>query len=260
MTPLARYPDIEKLLSDLLHQIRPILGQKLVGLYLYGSLVSGDFDRGVSDFDLLAATKTDIDSQEFDRLDELHLDFTRQHPQWENRIEIAYLSIAGLETFKTQVSKMAVISPGEPFHFKQAGIEWLINWWLVRERGLVLYGPDPKTLIGPISQQEFLDTVREHARWWRKGVRDSRNRKSQAYARLTLCRALYAARNGEHVSKRQAALWARDCFPEQATLIEEALEWRLAEDGEGIDHEATFADTERFVHSMIEQVEAVFER
>jgi hypothetical protein len=62
------------------------------------------------------------------------------------------------------------------------------------------------------------------------------------------------------VSKRQAALWARDCFQEQATLIEEALEWRLAEDGEGIDHEATFADTERFVHSMIEQVEAVFER
>jgi predicted nucleotidyltransferase len=113
MTPLTPYPDIDKLLNDLLHQIRPILDKKLVGLYLYGSLVSGDFDRGISDFDLLAATKTDIDSHEFERLDELHLDFVNNHPEWDNRIEIAYLSVAGLKTFKTKVSRIAVISPGE---------------------------------------------------------------------------------------------------------------------------------------------------
>jgi predicted nucleotidyltransferase len=258
MTPLTPYPDIDKLLNDLLHQIRPILDEKLVGLYLYGSLVSGDFDRGVSDFDLLAATKTDIDSDEFERLDELHLDFVNNHPEWDNRIEIAYLSVAGLKTFKTKVSRIAVISPGEPFHFKKAGKEWLINWWLVRERGIALYGPDPRTLIGPISQEEFLDSVREHAQQWRKGVRDSRHRKSQAYARLTMCRALYAAKHGEQASKREAALWAREYLPEQARLIEQALEWRKAEEREGIDHEATFSQTERFVHSMIDQVEAVF--
>lgn len=258
MTQLTPYPDIDKLLNNLLHHIRPILDKKLVGLYLYGSLVSGDFDRGVSDFDLMAATTTAIDDREFDRLQELHLDFINNHPEWDNRIEVAYLSVAGLRTFKTKVSQIAVISPGEPFHFKKAGREWLINWWLVRERGLALYGPDPKTLIEPISQEEFLDVVREHAQQWRKGVKDSRDRKSQAYARLTMCRALYAAKNGEQVSKRQAALWARDYLPEQARLIEQALEWRKAEDREGIDHEATFSETERFVHSMIDQVEAVF--
>ncbi len=259
MLQLTPYPDIDKLLNDLLHQIRQILDEKLAGLYLYGSLVTGDFDRGVSDFDLLAATTTDIDHEEFDRLQELHLDFVSNHPAWDNRVEIAYLSVAGLKTFKTKVSQMAVISPGEPFHFKEAGKEWLINWWLVRERGLVLYGPDPKTLIEPISREEFLDAVRAHAQQWREWVKDSRHRKSQAYARLTMCRALYAAKNGEQVSKRQAALWARDCLPEQARLIEQALEWRKAEDNEGIDHEATFPETERFVHSMIDQVEAVFE-
>ncbi|MCP4601601.1 MAG: GNAT family N-acetyltransferase [Proteobacteria bacterium] len=255
MMPLILYPDIDKLLIDLLGQICQILDEKLVGLYLYGSLVTGDFDPGISDFDLLAATATDIDNQEFDRLQELHLDFVNDHPEWANRVEIAYLSVAGLKTFKTKVSQMAVISPGEPFHFKEAGKEWLLNWWQVRGRGLALYGPDPKTLIDPISQKEFLDVVREHAQQWREWVRESRHRKSQAYVRLTMCRALYAVKNGEQVSKRQAALWARDRFPEHARLIEQALEWRKAEENEEIDHEATFPETERFVHFMIDQVE-----
>ena len=259
MMHLTSYPDIDKLLNGLLHQIRQILDKKLVGLYLYGSLVTGDFDRGVSDFDLLAATAADIYDKEFDRLQKLHLDFIDAHPEWDNRVEIAYLSVAGLKTFKTKVSKIAVISPGEPFHFKEAGKEWLINWWLVRERGLILYGPDPKTLIDLISEEEFLDMVREHAQRWREGVEDSRHRKSQAYARLTMCRALYAAKNGEQASKRQAALWARDYLPEQARLIDQALEWRKAEDDERIDHETTFPETERFVHFMIDQVETVFE-
>lgn len=254
MTP---YPDIDKLLNELLHRIRQALDNKLVGLYLYGSLVTGDFDRGVSDCDLLAATTTDIDDKEFDRLQELHLDFANHHPEWDNRVEIAYLSVAGLKTFKTKESTMAVISPGEPFHFKPAGREWLINWWQVRERGLTLFGPDPKILIEPISQDEFLDVVREHTQRWREWVEDFRYRKGQSYARLTLCRALYAAKNGEQVSKKRAALWAQDRLPEQAKLIEQALEWREAEDDEGVDHEATFPETECFVHFMIDQVEAV---
>jgi len=73
---------------------------------------------------------------------------------------------------------------------------------------------------------------------------------------LTLCRALYAAVHGEQASKRRAALWAQECLPQQVKLIEQALEWRKAEDDEGIDHEATFPETECFVHFMIDQVES----
>jgi len=39
---------------------------------------------------------------------------------------------------------------------------------------------------------------------------------------------------GEQVSKRRAALWAQDYLPEQAKLIEQALEWRKAQDDKGI--------------------------
>jgi len=251
------YPEIDGLLTNLRDQVLRILGGKLVGLYLYGSLVTGDFDPGVSDLDLLAATASEIDDEAFDSLQKMHLDFATNHPVWENRVEIAYLSVDGLRTFRTQESVMAVISPGEPFHHKAAGKEWTINWWLVRERGVTLYGPDPRALIKPISRQEFLDTVREHAQQWREWVKASRSRKGQAYARLTLCRALYAAVHGEQPSKRQAARWAKDRFPERARLIEEALEWREAQNDSEVDREATYPETERFVRFMIDQVEAV---
>ena len=131
---ITPYPEIDKLLSHLLSQIQQILGEKLVALYLYGSLVTGDFDREISDIDLLAAIASEIEPQEFEQLQQMHLEVIAKNPEWNDRLEIAYLSVAALKTFRTQVSQIAVISPGEPFHFKEAGKDWLINWWRSEER------------------------------------------------------------------------------------------------------------------------------
>lgn len=252
-----RNQEIDRLLNELLAQMQQILDRKLVGLYLYGSLVSGDFIDGVSDFDLLAATAETIDAAEFDYLDHMQLDFVRRHPEWENRVEIAYASLDSLRTFKYQHSQIAVISPGEPFHFKDAGEDWSINWWVVREQGLVLYGPDPKTIIEPISHAEFIETVWDHARSWNEWVKESRHRKAQSYVRLTMCRALYALTHGTQVSKNKAAQWVQQQYPEHKHLIDEALAWRVAEDDDAVDHEATFGETEQFVHFMIHQAQTV---
>jgi aminoglycoside adenylyltransferase-like protein len=79
------------------------------------------------------------------------------------------------------------------------------------------------------------------------------NRKSQAYAILTICRALYTYRNGEQVSKKQAAVWAEQEFPEWSSLIQNALLWRADLRNEQIDHADTFPETLRFVHYAISQ-------
>src|SRR6188768_3271216 len=55
--------------------MQTVLEQKLVGVYLYGSLVWGDFDQESSDIDLLVATACDIDDQEFSNLHRMQLDF-----------------------------------------------------------------------------------------------------------------------------------------------------------------------------------------
>ena len=251
---ITPYPDIDKLLRSLLYQMQRVLDKNLIGLYLYGSLVAGDFDLEISDIDTLAVTSSDIDDKEFEQLRNMHSDLIAQNPNWDGRIEIQYLSANALQTFKTQRSQIAVISPGEPFNSKDAGIDWLINWYIVREQGVTLFGPSPQTLIPLISKEEFLQASREHAKYWAEWTSQPRDEKGQSYAILTMCRALYASRNGEQASKQQAALWTQAQFPQWASLIQKALVWRVAQRIEKVEYEATFPETAKFIHFAVDRI------
>ena len=245
--PETPYAEVNRLLDSLLSRIRRILPAKLVGLYLYGSLATGDFDLGSSDIDLLAATLSDIDDTEFNDLLGMHSDFAQENKDWDDRLDVAYLSIAALKTFRVQNSKVAIISPGEPFHLEEIGKDWLVNWYMVRRNSVTLFGPPPEAVIDPITQQEFVQWVREHGAAWGGGIEIRQERKEQAYAILTMCRALYTHKNGEQASKRQAALWAQTELSEWSELIQNALVWREAWRAEGVDHAATYPETVRFV-------------
>ncbi len=247
MTP---YSEVNELIARILSSLQSILGKKLVGLYLFGSLVIGDFDPQVSDIDLMAALSSNLDDREFEALHEMHTDFARQHRKWDGRIEVCYISLAALSSVRSRTSQIAKISPGEPFHRREASREWLSDWYLVRERGVTLFGPSPQEIIELISHDEFMQTIKAHARAWGEWVQDMRTHKGQAYAILTMCRALYTCRNGEQASKRQAALWAQQELPEWAQLIRNALVWREEPDVEQGDDAATLAETKRFVDAV----------
>lgn len=119
--------DSNALLDVLLTRIRSVLGTNIIGVYVYGSLASGDFDPDVSDIDLLAVTSRTVRKQKLETLKEMHGNLARQYPKWNDRIEVQYVSCVALRTFKTQTSKIVTISPGEPIHFIKAGIDWLLN-------------------------------------------------------------------------------------------------------------------------------------
>ena len=244
---------INELLELILASIQRILATKLVGLYLYGSLVIGDFDPDISDIDLVAALSSDIDDREFEELQKMHIAFANQHKEWDDRIEVCYISVAALNAVRSRTSNIANISPGEPFHMRESSREWLSDWYLVREKGIVLFGPSPKTIIEPISKDEFIQTIKAHARAWGEWINDIHTRNGQAYAILTMCRALYTCKNGEQVSKKQAALWAQQELPDWSQLIQNALMWREDWRNGQVDHEATFAETKRFVDFVRDQ-------
>ena len=248
------FPDINRLLKGLLSRMRQILQERLVGLHLYGSLTTGDFDPGSSDIDLLAVTSSDVSGREFDALRAMHLEFAHDNPEWEGRVEVAYLSAAALKTFRSERSPMAVISPGEPFHMTEAGREWLMNWYVVREKGVALFGPPAEALIAPISREELAGCVRDYAADWGDRIERVRDRKGQAYAILTMCRALHLYRTGETASKRQAALWAQEELPQRSRLIQSALAWREAWREQQIDQAATRAETIRFVNFVRDEI------
>jgi hypothetical protein len=70
-------PFVEELKTSL----RSALGPELVAVYLYGSAVSGGFDEGVSDIDLLVVTAQDLNDKDIERIEALHTRIVERHPE-----------------------------------------------------------------------------------------------------------------------------------------------------------------------------------
>jgi predicted nucleotidyltransferase len=245
----------QSVVTTVTQTIPTLLGDTLVGVYLFGSLVWGDFDEDTSDIDILVVRTRDVDDDLFATLDGFHDQLALQYPYWAGRIELVYISLDALNTFQEKRSPIAVISPGEPFNIKDAGLDWLINWYTIRDQSVVLYGPDPATIIPLITRDEFTDAVRMQVGEWGDWVEHAReSRPSQAYTILTMCRALYAWQEGIQTSKQQAAEWAMQELPDQAGIIANALEWRRDHRNNEINHAATYRFAVEMVRVVSEQM------
>ncbi|MYD09444.1 MAG: DUF4111 domain-containing protein [Chloroflexi bacterium] len=218
---LARHI-IDRLISEL----NVILSDDLVGIYLYGSLVSGDFDIAVSDIDLVVALARDLNARQFQSLQAMHARVVGDHPDWDDRLELAYISRRALKTFRDVESTIGIISPGEPFHLIQAGEDWLISWYDLRRNGIALQGPPIQTLIDPIPARDWLEAVRAHICAYHRSVTDAADIMYLSYIVLTVARGVYTLAHGQAASKVKAAAWARRRFPRWSGLIARSLQWR----------------------------------
>jgi hypothetical protein len=241
-------PLVDELIDALLAGTRAALGDRLIGLYLGGSLVIGDFDPEISDLDLIAAVASDPDEREYEALRAMHAELAARWPAWSNRVEVRYVPRSALAAARSGTGQIVSISPGEPFHRRALSVEWLLDWYLLRERSVTLFGPHPRQLVEPIGREDLAPIVAILARSWGAWVRDMRSRKGQAYAVTCLCRALYTDRHGDQVSKLQAARWARRELPDWAGLIDRAVGWRAAPADEPGDE--TYEETARFVEEV----------
>lgn len=224
----AGNPSLADAVGDVLAQLRGehrrVLGDRLVGYYLFGSVVCGWFEAGVSDVDTLAVLASNPTDLEIATLAQMHDEFICPRPEWADRIEVTYLAADALRTFRQAPASAARISPGEPFHAIEVDHRWLIDWYQVRERGVVLDGPPTTTANPLITKQELVEAVRARMRSWPEWFDDCpRNIRSCAYTIITACRGPCLCRTGEHVSKRHAAAWGAHQLPAHAQLISDAL-------------------------------------
>lgn len=80
------------------------------------------------------------------------------------------------------------------------------------------------------------------------------SRSYQAYVVLTLCRAFYAYKYGESISKKQAALWAAKIWPKWSILIQDSLMWHKTVENEKINLQKNYSYLKEFIHDIIDQV------
>ncbi|HHF7367774.1 TPA: aminoglycoside adenylyltransferase domain-containing protein [Legionella bozemanae] len=247
---------VNHLLNNLLSGLQSILKEHLLGVYVYGSFIWGDFDETTSDIDVFVALNQEMTPEEFSALDDLHTNLVQNFPAWNDRIEVAYASYRMLQHFKTEQGQIAVISPGEPFHIKKAGTDWLINYYLLQTDSLILYGPSAKSIIAPVSNSEFIEHVKKQAIEWQDWVIYTRNSLGyQYYAVLTLCRALYVLHHQEQGSKLKAGAWAKNQFPKWRVLIQRALTKAELNHANDILTEETYQEVTAFVNEMVQHIQ-----
>jgi hypothetical protein len=207
--------------------VRHALGERVLGAYLVGSFALGDAD-GFSDVDFVVVTNGRLDADAVERLQPLHERIRAQDVTWAHHLEGSYIPEASLRR----------PVPGERYPYLDNGASRLV-WddhcntvvvrWTLREHGIVLAGPDPKTLVSPVSPDDLREEARrripEYAAWARE-VSPMR-RWMQGYLVVTLCRLLHTLATGSVATKTQATEWAlRALDPEWAELIAAARDDR----------------------------------
>lgn len=226
MTP---FPELDELLDDLVASARSILGESFVGAYVTGSFALGAGD-GHSDCDFQIVTREPLTPQQEHALCVLHDEIPTRPGYWPRNIEGSYALLADLETLDALGREWLFVDRGH------RDMEWSTHCnreehrWTLRERGLVLAGPAPRTFVSEVPpdrlrarMHEYIEPfIPELLEWTTFDIAWA-----QRYAVTSLCRMLHTLRTGEITSKPAALAWGLNALdPEWHDLIEQVIEDR----------------------------------
>ena len=228
------YPAVNSILRELLESLQAILKKHLIGVYIEGSLANGDFDED-SDIDFVVVLDQEADENLFSALQSMHDRIALTDSPWAIQLEGSYLSREALRRYDPANSMHPNIERGFGERLKMVQHEevWNVHRHILRERGMTILGPDPKTLIDPVTPNDLKRAMVPALSGWGTYLlnhpQEIRHRGYQSYIVLTLCRILYTLQSGEVASKLKSANWAKDALGESwKPLIEDAWEGRHA--------------------------------
>jgi hypothetical protein len=232
MTARAFTPDnsLNLILMQLVTGGRDVLGEKMIGAYLGGSFAHGGWDA-YSDVDFNVVIREDLTPAEREALKVEHARiFTIDH-YYARHLEGAYFPADILADLDRTDEPLWYLDNGS-LNFEQSTHDnTLVNRWVLRERGVVLDGPAPQTLIPPIPTARLKAEVRETMRTWGgeivSGAYPIRSRFWQCFVVLMFCRMRQSLTTGEIGSKTAGAAWAKQTLDlEWVPLIDDALSAR----------------------------------
>ena len=238
-TPPTPYPDVNAVLDLLLSGVQTVLGDHLVGLYLYGSLASGDFDPERSDIDFVVVTADELPDEMIAALEAMHRRIWASGLKWAAKLEGSYMPQTTLRRYDPTAAPCPQINEGR-FYVARHGSDWVIQRYILREHSVTVTGPTLQTWIDPVQPDDLRRAIVGILReWWSSMLQDPEwllRTEYQAFAILTMCRALYTLEHGTVVSKPVAARWAQEALGERwAAAIDWALAWRHDESSSHLD-------------------------
>lgn len=225
------YPELNALLDEFVAGVRAILAENFCGAYLQGSFAVGDADEH-SDVDFLIVTVDEVTDEQLAALQTLHERIYALDVPWAQHLEGSYVPRDRLHELDPARSPFLYLDNGA------SELEWdnhcntAVVRWSLRERGVTLAGPDPKSLVAPVStadlRSDVLAALHDYAEWAPAPTKaDGMSQWKQVFLVLTCCRSLCTLERGEVSSKREGGEWALGALDaEWAGLVRRALDDR----------------------------------
>lgn len=200
-------PMLERSIARMCAAIADILADREPSIYLYGSVVLGDFRLGWSDIDLLVLTKSSIAEQQAERLVGLRQSMLEREP--DNRY---YRSFEGgmlsLDAFLSGVPDRVVYwgTSGQRITdrhvFDSFGMSELL------ENGRLLRGEDVRDRLKAPTFGELRRDIVHHYDTIRNYIQTTDRSLYSFGWLLDISRGIYTLRTGRVIAKTDAGVWA----------------------------------------------------
>jgi len=237
LSPRA-YPAVNAALREFLASVKTILGPRLRGMYLVGSLAVCDFDPNTSDLDIIVVTDGALPDDEIAALRDSHTSFGASDSPFAERLEAVYIPQDDLRSPASASAHYPQVERDRPFFVEPLEPGWSVQRYTLRAHGVVIAGPEPRELLDPVDSNEmrrdgaiivhtWLDQAEHDPTWldW------ARPRPYLAFVVATLCRLLYTLETGDVASKPAATRWAQQTLDGRwASFIERAWAARHKDD------------------------------
>jgi hypothetical protein len=205
------YPELNAVLVRLVAGVKEALGDTFVGAYLQGSFAVGDFDQH-SDVDFITVAADELSENTVESLQVVHGRTYDLPSEWAKHLEGSYFPAETLGNLDACGIPLWYLDHGSRHLVLSDHCNTLVVRWTLREHGVVLDGPDPATLVGPVPvallRREMSQTMID---WGREILAEPGrfgNRFYQSFIVLSYCRMLHDLHTGRVGSKRAGARWA----------------------------------------------------
>jgi hypothetical protein len=220
------YSDLNQVLGELVRSQQEILGDNFIGAYLQGSFAIGDFDEH-SDVDFIVAVEQEMPEAQVEALQAMHERVYGLESYWAQHLEGSYFPLDILQDPTQCGTELWYIDNGGQSLNRSDHCNTLVVRWAARENGVILAGPEPKTLIPQVTPEMLRKEIYEVITGWGQEILDEPDRFSnrfyQGFITLSYCRMLHDLKFGVNASKVTGAAWAKaNLDPAWSGLIDRA--------------------------------------
>lgn len=250
---------MERSIRHMVSAIADILADREPSIYLYGSVVLGDFRLGWSDIDLLVLTKRSITDGQAERLVGLRQSMLEREPgdPYYRSFEGGMLS---LDAFVSGVPDKVVYWGTSGQRITDRHVFDSFSMYELLESGRLLFGDDVRGALEPPSFGELRRDVARHYDTIRKYAQTTDRSLYSFGWLLDIARGIYTLRTGRVMAKTDAGVWALEnglCpDPDELTLAIELRRDPSRFDGGMRDRAATLGPAvQRFADLLERELE-----